>query len=338
MNARQRRSLLWLFTAACAAVVCASPFVGTESLDWDAVRAGLGGAPETPSLFILLELRIPRTLAALLAGAGLALAGCAFQVLLRNPLATPYTLGVASAGALGAWCAILLADAGFLGMTLLGFSSKQALAFLFALADVALVYVLATRRGRPSPTILLLAGVTLGMLANTGIMLSRYLATPDRLVSMDRWLMGGVDITGYASVWVLLAALLPCGAVLMAQAAKFDQYAFGVELAAGRGIDVPRLQFSAFFTASLLTAFIVAEVGPIGFVGLVVPHTVRAFTGPRHRILLPVSMLGGGAFLCACDLAARRLDEMPIGIVTTMIGAPFFLFLLMRGRFTDWDA
>ena len=89
---------------------------------------------------------------------------------------------------------------------------------------------------------------------------------------------------------------------------------------------------------TLLTAFIVAEVGPIGFVGLVVPHTVRAFTGPRHRILLPVSMLGGGAFLCACDLAARRLGEMPIGIVTTMIGAPFFLFLLMRGRFTDWDA
>jgi len=325
----------------CLAIIPASLLIGTETLDlgraWHEWRAGLP-LHEAPVLSILLNQRLPRTLAALLAGAGLALAGCAFQALLRNPLATPYTLGIASAGALGAWSAFILMDLGWFTAGVLGVPTVQAFAFLFAAVDVALVWLVATRKARSSPAVLLLAGVTLGMLANSGIMLTRYLAAPDRLVMMDRWLMGGVDVLGYKPIFTLLVGAVPCAAILLAHAAQFDQVGFGEEMAAGRGINVPRLQLVTFLAGSLMTAIIVSEVGPIGFVGLIVPHTVRALAGSRHRLLLPLSLLSGGAFLCACDIVARKIlpGETPIGIVTTLIGGPFFLHLLMRRKFTDW--
>ena len=327
--------------AASLGVACLSLIVGAEPLSpgqaWREWRAGLDYA-DAPTLSILMHQRLPRTLAAWLAGAGLALAGCAFQALLRNPLATPYTLGVASAGALGAWSAFLLIDAGWLAARLLGIPSVQAFAFLFAGADVLLVYLVAASRGRTSPAVLLLAGVTMGMLANSGIMLTRYLAAPDRLVIMDRWLMGGVDVLGYNPVLTLLAGVMPCALILLMQASKLDQLGFGEEMAAGRGVHVARLQITVFFIGSLITAIIVSEVGPIGFVGLIVPHAVRALTGSRHRLLMPLSLLAGGMFLCVCDIVARKIlpGETPIGIITTIIGGPFFLHLLMRRRFTDW--
>lgn len=314
---------------------------GTESISlvdaWDEWQRGADWS-EAPALSVLFKLRLPRTLAALLAGAGLAVAGCAFQALLRNPLATPYTLGVSSAAALGAWSAFIVADLGWLAWAG-GLPMSQIFAFLFAGADVLLVWMLAARSARSSPTLLLLAGVTLGMLANSGIMFSRYIASPTRLVVMDRWLMGGVDIIGYAPVLALFAGVVPCALVLIALAGRFDQLGFNRDLAESRGINVARLQWFTFFIGSLITAVIVAQVGPIGFIGLVVPHAVRAFTGPSHRRLLPASMIAGAFFLCACDIGARLIlpGETPIGIITTLIGAPFFLYLLMRRRFTDWE-
>jgi iron complex transport system permease protein len=284
---------------------------------------------------------MPRTLAALIVGCGLALAGCAFQALLRNPLAEPYTLGISSAGALGAWTATILVEGTLhFPSSLLGVPTIQFCAFSFAIADVVIVYLLAARRSRVSPSVLLLSGVTLGLLANSGILLMRYLADPQRLVSMDRWLMGGVDVLGYQKeVIPLFIGVAPCIVILLAQASKFDQLGFGAEIAAGRGVNVTRLQFITFGVGSFLTAIIVSKVGPIGFVGLIVPHLVRGVTGSRHRILMPLTALAGGAFLCFCDIVARKIlpGETPIGIVTTIIGGPFFLFLLMRRRFTDWQ-
>jgi iron complex transport system permease protein len=333
----------WITVALAASllVIAASLFIGAQPVHpaqvWREWRAGVS-LSDSPALSILIHQRVPRTLAALLAGAGLALSGCAFQALLRNPLATPYTLGVASAGALGAWTAFILMDLGWIAGRLLGVPSVQAFAFLFCLGDVTLVYLLAARRKRTSPAVLLLAGVTLGMLANSGIMLTRYLARPDRLVVMDRWLMGGVDIIGYKPIYTLVIGVIPCAAILLAQAGKFDQFGFDEEIAASRGISISRLQLVTFLIGSLMTAFIVSEVGPIGFVGLIVPHAVRVLTGPRHRLLMPVSLVAGAAFLCCCDIVARKAlpGEIPIGIITTLIGGPFFLYLLMRGKFTDW--
>lgn len=336
------RNALLLGLAGCAVIFVSSIFVGTETLNLgQAWHELISGTPlnEAPTLSVLLFQRIPRTLAAFIAGAGLALAGCAFQALLRNPLATPYTLGVASAGALGAWVAFLLADVTATIPLVNILTSKQVMAFLFAGVDVYIVYILAARRIRTSPAVLLLAGVTLGMLANAGIMFSRYIARPDRLVNMDRWLMGGVDVLGYRPVLMLAAGVVPCAIVLLLQAARYDQFAFGTTMAAGRGVNIGRLQITTFLVGSLITAIIVSEVGPIGFVGLIIPHAVRLVTGPQHRLVMPVSIVAGGAFLCACDIVARRIlpGETPIGIITTMIGGPVFLYLLVKKKFSEWQ-
>jgi len=327
--------------AICAALVLASVAIGTEPID---VRAAFdqwrsGADPSSArELNIVMTLRLPRTLLALLAGGGLALAGCAFQALLRNPLATPYTLGIDSFAALGAYAATVL-GAGT-AMDVLGFSLVQVAAFLAAALDVLIIYAMAARARRMSPLVLLLAGVTLGLLANSGILFLRYLARPEQLINMDRWLMGGVDLIGYGPVWALLIGVTPCAAVLLMQAGRYDQLGFGEELAAGRGVDVRRLQVVTFLVCSIMTGVIVSKVGPIGFVGLVVPHAVRTVTGSRHRVLMPASMVAGGAFLCLCDIVARKAmtGETPIGIITSIVGAPFFLYLLVRRRFADWDS
>ncbi len=349
-----------LIVVACAALFVASLTIGTEHVGiGQAVAEWRSGVPinEAPALSILINQRLPRTLAAFIVGCGLSLAGCAFQALLRNPLATPYTLGIDSFGALGAWTATIamqaMAVAGaadawpgahflseyVVSFDVLGFSLVQVCAFAFAAVDMLLIYAMATRSTRMAPSVLLLAGVTLGLLANSGILFMRYLAQPDRLVNMDRWLMGGVDIIGYEPVIALVIGVTPCAIVLLAQASRFDQLGFGEELASGRGVNVKRLQITTFLVCSLMTGVIVSKVGPIGFVGLIVPHAVRAVTGSRHRVLMPMTLLAGGGFLCVCDIVSRKVmtGETPIGIITSLIGAPFFLYLLMRRRFTDWE-
>ena len=346
-----------LILAITLALAAASLLTGAETISvaraWDEWRTG---ADIAPNWHILTQQRLPRTLLALLAGAGLALAGCSFQALLRNPLATPYTLGIASWGAFGAWVATIVVQtaaqsdvdsnsttASFRSTLLhadaFGFSFVQVSAFTFCLFNVGFIYYLASQRERLSPAVLLLAGVTMGMFANAGIMLMRFFALPSQLVNMDRWLMGGVDLLGAEPVVTLLIGIIPCAIVLLLHAGQFDQLGFGTELAAGRGVNVRRLQATTFLTCSLMTAVIVSKVGPIGFVGLIVPHAVRSLTGSRHRILMPLSMAAGGAFLCFCDIAARQLfaAEIPIGIITAVLGGPFFLVLLVRRRFTDWD-
>jgi iron complex transport system permease protein len=343
MTSSRNRSLLGLGLVLLSIVmILASLLIGTESLSmhraWDEWRSGRT-IPECPTLSILFQQRLPRTLAALIAGAGLALVGCSFQALLRNPLATPYTLGVASAGAFGAWMATVLLEGTALWVSFLGFSPIQICAFAFCALDVLLLYLLASRRRRISPTVLLLTGVTIGMLANAGILLMRYLAMPDQLMMMDRWLMGAVDVIGFEPVTTLFIGVTPCLIVLLAQAGRFDQLGFNAEMAEGRGVRVGRLQLVTFFTGSLMTAIIVSTVGPIGFVGLIVPHSVRAITGSRHRILMPLSLIAGGGFLCFCDIVGRRLvtGEAPIGIVTALLGGPVFIYLLVQRRFADWD-
>lgn len=341
-HSRMRGWLVAGLVAASLAMAALSVLIGTESVSvsdaWREWRQGLSSA-ESPALGILVQQRLPRTLAALIVGSGLALAGCAFQAMLRNPLAEPYTLGVASAGALGAWTATVLTAGYGLTRSILGISTIQVLAFVFAELDILIVYLLAARKERVSPSVLLLGGVTMGMLANGGILFMRYLADPEHVVMMDRWLMGGVAVLGFGPVKTLFIGVFPCLLILLAQAAKFDQLGFGAEIAAGRGVNVKQLQIITFVVGSLMTAIVVSVVGTIGFVGLIIPHIVRTATGSRHRLLMPISVVVGGGFLCFCDILARKIlpGETPIGILTTLFGGPFFLYLLMRRRFTDWE-
>jgi len=349
----RRRYVLTLASFALVALAAsiAAPNIGQTSIDpFETIRLWLtaNASERIPKVDILINVRLPRVLLAFLAGAALGLAGAVFQALLRNPLATPYTLGVAAGGSLGAVICLFLPTLmlrfeferarRILEAIVRGwgpFSGVQVCSFAASLVIVAIIYALARGQRRISTMGLLLAGVTLGLICSAAILFIRYLSEPRLLVVMDRWLMGGLDVTGWNTVWPVLPFLLPGAVILLAQARRYDQVAYGEELAAGRGVDVARLQKISFFGGSLLTASVVAVAGPIGFVGLIVPHAVRRIVGPDHRLLLPCVFLAAGAFLVVCDTVARTLfapTELPVGVITALLGGPFFLYLLVRGR------
>jgi iron complex transport system permease protein len=271
----------------------------------------------------------------MLAGGGLALAGATFQTLLRNALATPYTLGISFAGALGAFLALSVPG---LDVHVGPLGTVTVFALAFSALSVLLLLALAHRPQRLDTHELLLAGVTLNFFCGACILLVRFLTDPQRLRAMDHWMMGGLQVGGWAEIVPVPALLLPATAVLIAQARALNQLAFGEEMAAARGVEVGRTQRAAMLAASCLTAAVVGVTGPIGFVGLIAPHAVRRWTGPDHRWLLPASFLAGGAFLVSADAIARMLDvagrgaELPVGILTALVGAPLFLALLVRGR------
>jgi iron complex transport system permease protein len=311
-----------LVTLACALVLLAAPFVGPTLSPGVELSA-------SSSHFILWQLRVPRVLLAALAGAGLAVAGAAFQALFRNPLATPYTLGVASGAALGAVATILAGvGAGALG---LGATGLGALAG--ALAITAAAYAIGRdRQGLPTAT-LLLGGVTLGFFFSSLILLLQYFADFAEAFRILRWLLGEVRVVGYA-VFLVLVPLVGVGAALvLARRAELNLLLTGEELAHARGADVERVKRQVFLGSSFLVAAIVSVCGPIGFVGLVVPHAVRSILGPDLRRLLPVCVPVGAAFLVVCDTVARLAivpAELPVGVVTALVGGPVFLAILLR--------
>lgn len=320
--------LLW-----CAVGVMA-PAVGVESIDAVAGLADLFRGVDSDAARIL-ALRLPRVLLGLFAGGALAMAGASLQTLLRNDLATPYTLGISFAGAFGAFLALSLPIATW---TLGPLGSVGLFAFLFAATAALGLDRLASRRAGLGPGELLLAGVTLNFVCGAAILLLRYLADPLRLRAMDRWMMGGLPVGSWADLAPVPVLLLPALVWSLAQMRALDQLAFGEEMASARGVDVARSQRAILLSASLLTAAVVAVTGPIGFVGLLVPHAVRSLLGPRHAVVLPASFLLGGAFLVAADAGARSISlvgrgsELPVGILTALLGGPLFLLLLLRRK------
>lgn len=276
---------------------------------------------------IVMELRLPRVLTAMVVGAGLAVAGAAFQGLLRNPLADPYVLGTASGAALGAAIAVLIP----VQVVILEFGLLQGLAFVGALTSVWVVYRLARTSPLAPLTGLLLTGYAVGSLLAAGLAMAMYLSGA-ALREIFAYLLGGFD----DSSWLRLAGAAPLivagSLAIMLRARTLNGLLLGEEAAANLGVDVARERRIILALASLVTAAAVAVSGLIGFVGLVVPHVVRLVVGPNARLVLPLSMLGGAVLLAFADLAARMLGEIPVGVVTAVIGAPFFLFLLRRAR------
>lgn len=323
---------LTVAAGAALLVLFLAPLVGTEGIAYGpALRDLLTQPREAWSVDArILHLRLPRVLLAWLAGGGLAVAGAAMQTLLRNGLATPYTLGISTAGTFGAFLFLAFPT------LMVGLVLPRLAALACALAVTALVLMVARRSTRPDG--LILAGVTLNFLFGAAVMLVRYLADPYRLAGLDRWLMGALDVVGFGVPLGLVPWLVVGLVVLLRLATAFDQYAFDSGMAEARGVDVRSLRKQGLVAASLLAAAIVASCGPIGFVGLLVPHAVRAGTGMDHRRLFVGSFLLGAAFLTLADALARSLElfgrssEMPVGIVTALVGGPFFLWLLMRKR------
>jgi iron complex transport system permease protein len=274
--------------------------------------------------------RMPRVAAGLVVGAALASAGVVLQALFRNPLATPETLGISAGAALGAILAITAGSTAALGP----FSPVSLASLMGAIAAIGVVYLLASAPRRPlSTAVLLLAGVTLNAFISAIILFVQYLADFTQSYRAIRWLIGDLDVGSFVPVFGALPLLGVAFVIFAMLPSSLNLLSLGGEVAATRGVNVANVQRLAFFSAGLATSAAVSLAGPIAFIGIVVPHAVRLMVGVDHRIVLPASALFGASFLVACDLIARTAIapvELPVGIVTAMIGGPFFLWLLVR--------
>jgi iron complex transport system permease protein len=328
----QRRLALTLigFGALAAAACLFAPLVGSTSINLSNVFDRSTPFADNVDAQIFFVARLPRVLAAALVGGGLAAAGVVFQALLRNPLASPDTLGVSAGAALGATLAIAFrAD-----FTVLSISAVPLASFAGSLGALAIVFGLSSARRRGASTmILLLAGVTLTTLLSAIVAFVQYLADVTQTFQTVRWMMGSLDVAGYAPIAIALAPLAIAGAGFATLPRILDLMSLGADQAATRGVDTVRAERVALVSASLSTGAAVSLGGPVPFVGIIVPHLVRLIVGADHRLVLPAAVLFGAAFLIACDLVARTAlapVELPVGIITAVIGGPVFLWLLFR--------
>jgi iron complex transport system permease protein len=337
------RTLFVLLTLACVLAIWLSLALGPVSLPLvDTLRAGLRllGAPVSgdnlqQAELILGQIRLPRTLLGLAVGAVLALCGVAMQGLFRNPLADPGLVGVSSGAALGAAIAIVMGAS--LGGMPEGFAPYVLSVFAFAggLAVTGIVYRLGSRDGQTNVGIMLLAGVAMTALAGSIIGLFSYLADDAALRTLTFWNLGTLNGASYARLWPLLLVCVLVILWLPRRASALNALLLGESEARHLGIEVERLKRELVLCIALGVGAAVAAAGLIGFVGLIVPHLVRLLVGPDHRVLLPASALAGASLLLFADVFARLVlapAELPIGIVTAFIGAPVFLFMLVRGR------
>ena len=332
INRKQYISVIFLFFLFLLITITITPLIGSVQID-------LGNAFSRDLAFndnvdanILFLARIPRIILAALTGAALSVAGAILQSLLRNDLAAPFTLGVSSGAALGAVIAISLG----LPYSIAGIPTIPIAAFLGSLGAISLVFSLARTRTGDFPTpVLLLAGVTANFFFAALVMLIHYLSDFTQSFRIVRWLMGGLDITSYKTLLSISPMIFIGFAVLIFYGRDFNVMSTGIQSAMSRGVEVIKVQKIGFIMASLLTGTVVSLSGPIGFVGLIVPHIVRLIVGPDLRILLPASIFFGASFLIICDTLARTLiapTEIPVGIITAMLGGPFFVWLLKRPK------
>jgi iron complex transport system permease protein len=321
---------LGVFAGLAVLAVACAPFCGMGRVPLSALW---GTTDDYGKVDLLWKLRIPRVLMAFLAGTALATSGMVFQAMFRNPLATPFTLGVSSGAALGAAIAIL----GSWSFAFLGLSSVSLSAFAGAVASIGLVYLLTARsRQGLSTATMLLAGVAISFFFSSVILFLQYMTDFTRSFRMLRWTMGGLgDIVQFRDVLSVFPFVISGCLIVWYLLLELNLLATGEEFAFSRGVNVNQTKLLLFLSVSMMVGAVVAVCGPIGFVGLMAPHICRLIVGPEHRRLYPATLLFGGAFLVICDTAARTVmapTELPVGIITALLGGPFFLWLLLARR------
>jgi len=280
---------------------------------------------------IFLNIRLPRVVFAFVVGFSLAMIGVIFQALLRNDLATPYTLGVSSVGALGA---VISIKSG-LSIAFLGFTTTTIFSVAGSVLTILLIYWIAKSKIGISPVTLVLTGVTVSLFFSSMILFIHYLADFTETYRMIRWLMGGLQITGWNYSIILFPFAVLIFLFFYINSSAFNIMSAGRDLALSKGVNVESLQKYSFVGGSVLIGLVVAFAGPIGFIGLIIPHLMRLIFGPDHRVLLITSVLFGGIFLVWCDTIARTIispAELPVGVITSLIGGPFFVWLLIKKR------
>jgi iron complex transport system permease protein len=321
MNRKSSTVLLSLLFFTAVVVVIFAPFFGMKTLSPLTIFSS--GFDAT----VFFSLRLPRVLTAFFAGAGLALCGLVFQAMFRNPLADPFTLGIASGASCGAALTILIG----LNGALLGLPIISIGAFAGAALSMALVSGLATLRRASSNLSMLLAGIAISFLFSSLLMFMQYLSSMRDSFHIVRWLMGGIEVFGFSQLLAMLPFTLAGTIIILIKLPELDHLQAGEDLARTRGIRVGMTKKLLLLAATLIVGGIVAVCGPIGFVGLMIPHMCKIVFKANHFILGPASFLAGGLFLVLCDTIARMViapAEMPVGIVTALLGGPFFLWLL----------
>lgn len=344
INVRAGRPVLWLggLAAFLAAVVIVSASSGPAGIPYDTTVSALlrmiginAGDVSTTQFRIIEQIRLPRIAVAVFVGAALSMGGAALQALFRNPLADPGLVGVSGGAGLGAIGAIALhwngGPAGSLGLF-----AVPGMAFVGALLATGGVTLLANAGGRVSPATLVLAGLAIQSFAGAGIAAIITLTGDAELIrNMLFWLVGGLDSRSWLHVQTALPVVAIGGALLLVLAGDLNILVQGDETAHGLGINVKRTRLGVLVLVSVITAAAVAVSGTIAFVGLIVPNLFRLLVGPDHRLLLPASALGGSIALLSADTIGRIVlqpAELRVGVVTALIGAPFFMFLLWRSR------
>ena len=330
-------------TLAFIAVTLLAMGIGSANIAPDRIIAAIfsndffkvisGQHASNPVNAVVLEVRMPRIVIAALVGASLAVAGTAMQGIFRNPMASPYILGLSSGAAFGASLAMVL---GFSVVS--GELAIPAMAFIFCFITLFIVYgISATKMGVPVTT-LLLAGIAVGSLFTALVSLMKYFSG-DNLSSIVYWMMGGLWMSDWQQVWVTMPLVVFGSVALMFYSKELNLMMVGEEHATNLGVNVKRSRLMILILSSLVTAAAVSVSGVIGFVGLIVPHTLRIMLGPDNRILMPASIVGGAAFMIGMDTVARTIipgSELPVGIITALIGAPFFLWLLRARKRDIW--
>jgi len=333
MTDRARRRFLLAAAALLALLAAAlllSPLAGSVWIGPGEFLRSLLGPGDDVSLSIILKSRIPRTLLAVFAGAGLAVSGAVLQSLLKNPLADPFTLGIASGGALGAALVILFVPVS----SFLGIGAIQAAAMAGSILMLLVILAAARRAGMGSGTVIL-AGIAINIVVTSAILLLQYLSDISQSHLIVRWLMGELDVWGMAQVGPVIVVVVPGIAASVVLSGRLNHLLTGEILASARGIDVRRLLLACIVVTSLMTGAVVGACGPIGFVGLIVPHIVRFFVGYDNRYVVPLSALAGGTLLLVCDSVARVVvapGEIPVGIITSILGGSALVGLLLSGR------
>ncbi|MEF8771376.1 FecCD family ABC transporter permease [Halodesulfurarchaeum sp.] len=325
----------WLLLLVAVSVIAVG--IGSVTVPVSDVLAALVGGASQTQRAIVWNLRLPRVLGAAVAGAGLAVAGAAMQTVLRNPLGAPYTLGISQAAAFGAAIAIVVFGVGNAGMAnfgALGPYVTTVTAFLAAMVSTGVILLLVTYQ-QATPETLILTGVAIGSLFTAGMTLLQYFASDTEVAAIVYWTFGDVGRATWGHALLMTGVVLLALGYFVANAWNYDVMDAGTTTAKSLGVDVESLRIRGMAVASFVTAIVISFVGIIGFVGLVAPHIVRMLVGGNERYLLPTSALAGGALLVAADTLARTVVApvvLPVGILTSFLGAPLFIYLVIHGR------
>lgn len=316
-----------LFAAISFLVFALMPLIGSQPLDYSTVFSN----SHSIDAEIFFNIRLPRVAFAFLVGGSLSLIGAVFQALLRNDLATPYTLGVSSGGAFGAVLALKLN----LTFSLFVFTAVSLFSITGSLVSIGIIYAISKRHDGISMYTLILSGVAISFFFSSFTLFLHYMADFTETFRMVRWLMGSLDVNGWKYSISLLLVLAFIFFYFFKNNKAYNILLAGDEVALSKGVEVYRLQKISFIIGSVTIGFIVAIAGPIGFVGLVVPHIIRLLFGADHKFVFSGSLIGGGVFLTVCDTFARTIiapAELPVGVITALLGGPFFIYLLIRKK------